>query len=62
VKGTHQIGFGPNYIHTGLNYKSGINATGLMTFNGSISGGLGLPDFLLGKPISWAQGNVQSYL
>jgi hypothetical protein len=61
VKGSHQFGFGANYIHTGLNYKSGINATGLMTFNGSITL-LGLADFLLGKPISWAQGNVQSYL
>jgi hypothetical protein len=61
VKGSHQFGFGANYIHTGLNYKSGINATGLMSFNGSITG-LGLADFLLGKPISWAQGNVQSYL
>jgi Carboxypeptidase regulatory-like domain/TonB dependent receptor-like, beta-barrel len=61
VKGSHQFGFGANYIHTALNYKSGINATGLMTFNGSITG-LGLADFLLGKPITWAQGNVQSYL
>ena len=61
VKGSHQFGFGANYMHTGLNYKSGINATGLMTFNGTITG-LGLADFLLGKPITWAQGNVQSYL
>src|SRR5262245_24762058 len=61
ARGSHQFGFGANYIHTGLNYKSGINATGLMTFNGSITG-LGLADFLLGKPITWAQGNVQSYL
>ena len=61
VKGSHQFGFGANYMHTGLNYKSGINATGLMTFNASITG-LGLADFLLGKPITWAQGNVQSYL
>src|SRR5438128_485113 len=61
VRGSHQFGFGASYIHTGLNYKSGINATGLMSFNGSITG-LGLADFLLGKPISWAQGNVQSYL
>src|SRR2546427_2568136 len=61
VRGSPQIGFGARYIHTGLNYKSGINATGLMSFNGSITG-LGLADFLLGKPISWAQGNVQSYL
>jgi hypothetical protein len=61
AKGSHQFGFGVDYIHTGLNYKSGINATGLMTFNGGITG-LGLADFLLGKPITWAQGNVQSYL
>jgi hypothetical protein len=61
ARGSHQFGFGANYIHTGLNYKSGINATGLMTFNGNITG-LGIADFLLGKPITWAQGNVQSYL
>src|SRR5262249_29010015 len=60
AKGSHQFGFGVNYIHTGLNYKSGINATGLMTFNGSITG-LGPADFLLGKPITWAQRNVKSY-
>ena len=61
VKGSHQFGFGANYSYTILNYKSGINATGLMTFNGNITG-LGLADFLLGKAVSWAQGNVQSYL
>jgi hypothetical protein len=61
VRGSHQFGFGASYIHTGLNYKSGINATGVFTFNGAITG-LGMADFLLGKPITWAQGNVQSYL
>jgi hypothetical protein len=61
ARGSHQFGFGASYIHTGLNYKSGINATGLMTFNGSVTG-LGMADFLIGKPVSWAQGNVQSYL
>ena len=61
VRGSHQFGFGTSYIHTGLNYKSGINATGVMTFNGNITGH-GMADFLLGKPITWAQGNVQSYL
>ncbi len=61
ARGSHQFGFGASYIHTALNYKSGINATGLMTFNGSITG-LGMADFLIGKPVSWAQGNVQSYL
>jgi len=61
ARGSHQFGFGASYIHTSLNYKSGINATGLMTFNGSVTG-LGMADFLIGKPVSWAQGNVQSYL
>jgi hypothetical protein len=62
VKGGHQIGFGATYFHTLLNYKSGINATGLFTFDGSISGGVPLADFLLGQARTWAQGNVQSYL
>ncbi|PYS16317.1 MAG: hypothetical protein DMG15_02550 [Acidobacteria bacterium] len=61
ARGSHQFGFGGSYIHTGLNYKSGINATGLMTFNGTVTGH-GMADFLIGKPISWAQGNMQSYL
>jgi len=61
VKGTHQFGFGGSYMHTGLNYKSGINATGVLTYNGAITG-LGMADFVIGKPITWAQGNVQSFL
>src|SRR5439155_10934 len=52
---------GASYIHTGLNYKSGINATGLMTFNGTFTLH-GMADFLIGKPVTWSQGNVQSYL
>ena len=56
VKGAHQFGFGGNYIHTEMNLQSGINATGLMTFNGSVTG-LPLTDFLLGDAVSWAQGN-----
>jgi len=62
VRGSHQFGFGTSYIHTGLNYKSGINATGVMTFNGTTITGHGMADFLIGKPITWSQGNVQSYL
>ncbi len=61
VRGSHQFGFGASYIHTGLNYKSGINATGLMTFNGTFTLH-GMADFLIGKPVTWSQGNVQSYL
>src|SRR5262245_2441170 len=51
VKGSHQFGFGANYIHTGLNYKYGINATGMMTFNGIIKG-LGLEDIIIGKRLT----------
>ncbi len=61
IKGNHQIGFGGTYYHTLLNYKSGINATGLLTFDGSATG-LSLADFLVGQARQWAQGNVQSYL
>jgi hypothetical protein len=61
IKGSHQFGFGASYIHTGLNYKSGINATGVFTFDGSVTG-LGMTDFLLGRPFTWTQGNVQSFL
>ena len=62
VRGNHQFGFGGSYVHTLLNYASGINATGLMTVNGSAKTGLGLADFLIGKASTWAQGNVQGFL
>jgi Carboxypeptidase regulatory-like domain len=61
VKGNHQFGFGASYFYTLLNYKSGINATGLLTFDGSVTN-LSLADFLVGQARQWAQGNVQSYL
>ncbi len=60
VRGAHQIGIGVNYIHTLLNSKTGVNAAGVMTYNGTISG-LGMSDFLLGKAVSWRQGGVGEY-
>ncbi|HJT86208.1 MAG TPA: hypothetical protein VJ732_00085, partial [Bryobacteraceae bacterium] len=60
VKGAHQIGFGFSYLHTLMNLVSGINATGLMTFNGSVSG-IPLADFLLGDASNWAQGNANGF-
>jgi hypothetical protein len=60
VKGAHQLGFGVNYLHTLMNLVSGINATGLMTFNGSVSG-MPLADFLLGNASAWAQGNANGF-
>ena len=57
VKGTHQFGFGGNYLFTQLNYASGVNATGSPTFNGQVTG-LGMADYFLGDTFSWHQGNV----
>src|SRR5207237_4817814 len=60
VKGTHQFGFGGSYIHSLLNSKTGLNATGAFTFNGSITG-LSLADFMLGRAQQWNQGNLAQY-
>jgi len=60
VRSKHQFGFGANYIFTLMNLDSGVNATGVMTFNGSVSG-LPLVDFLMGNASSWAQGNANFF-
>ena len=60
VKGSHQFGFGVNWLRLLINYESGINATGLPTFNGSVSG-LPMADFLLGLPATWTQGNISYF-
>jgi hypothetical protein len=56
VRGNHQIGFGGSLIHQQLNALSMVFATAPVTFNGTITG-LGLADFLLGKPNSFQQGS-----
>ena len=61
VRGSHQFGFGATYNHVILNYSSGTNAGGTMTFNGTATG-LGYGDFMLGLATTWAQGNVQNVL
>jgi hypothetical protein len=60
VRGSHQIGFGVNYLRTLINYESGINATGLPTFNGTVSG-LSMADFLTGSAATWTQGNISYF-
>jgi hypothetical protein len=58
VRGAHQIGFGADFIRSYLNGTSGLNASGPFTFNGQVysgSAGLGLADFLLGKPSAFTQ-------
>ena len=60
VHGNHQFGFGVNYLRTLINYESGINATGLPTFNGNITG-LSMADFLTGSAATWTQGNISYF-
>jgi hypothetical protein len=58
IRGKHQIGFGGSWIHQQLNALSMVFATAPITFNGTNGGqGLGLVDFLLGKPSSFQQGS-----
>lgn len=59
-KGSHQYGFGVNYLFKLLNSHTGINATGVPTFNGQITG-LSLADFMVGQAVTWSQGNEGVY-
>jgi hypothetical protein len=61
VRGAHQIGFGSNYIHPIMNFLSGLNPVGNFTFDGSMTGGLGMADFLLGAAASWNQGTFNTW-
>src|SRR5262249_43741532 len=59
VRGAHQIGFGANYIHPQLNQRSGLNAGGAFTFNGSVTG-LSMPDFFIGNASAFSQGTYST--
>jgi len=61
VRGAHQFGLGANYLFELLNSKTGINATGLFTFNGATTG-LSLADFLLGLGIGVDAGQSRPVL
>jgi hypothetical protein len=59
VRSVHQIGFGVNFIRQHLNTEQNIATVPGFSFNGQVTG-LGLADFLLGRPSSFGQGNPQS--
>ncbi|MBV9507550.1 MAG: carboxypeptidase regulatory-like domain-containing protein [Acidobacteriia bacterium] len=62
VKGSHQIQFGGNIYKRIMNYWSGVNAVGSVSFNGTVTG-LALADFLTGNAVNFAQGtNYGMYL
>jgi hypothetical protein len=62
VKGSHQISFGGSIYQQRLNYWSGggVNATGLATFDGSITG-LPMADYMTGRFVSWSQGTLYGF-
>lgn len=56
VRGAHQLGFGVNWIHTNMNASSGVNGHPRPAFT-EVFTGMGLGDFLLGRPNTYTQGN-----
>jgi len=60
LRGTHQFGFGGTLYHQQMNYWSGVNATGSMTFDGTVTG-LGLADLLVGNAVTFAQGTIYGF-
>ena len=57
VRGAHQIGLGANFIHSSISTTSYGSAAGSFTFSGQITG-LGLSDFLLGRPSAIQQTSI----
>src|SRR5262249_21519952 len=60
LKGSHQFGFGGTLYHQQMNYWSGVNATGSMTFDGTVTG-FGLADLLVGNARTFAQGTIYGF-
>jgi carboxypeptidase family protein len=57
VRGAHQFGLGANFIRASLASTSYGSAAGNFAFTG-VNTGLGLADFLLGRPATFTQGQV----
>jgi len=56
VRGRHQFSFGANWIRTKIETLNNRPTNGQFTFNGQTSG-LGLADFMIGRPSGFVQGN-----
>ena len=59
VRGAHQIGLGANYIHSLLNTSAYTNSAGTFAFTAANTG-LGLGDFMMGRPNTFTQVGVSS--
>jgi hypothetical protein len=60
VRGTHQFGFGGRASHSRNNMRLGTGTPPNFNFAGTITG-LGLADFLLGRPSDYIQGAGQMF-
>ena len=60
VRGAHQIGFGVNYIYSILNSNAYTSSAANFAFTAANTG-LGLGDFMLGKPNTYQQDSVGQY-
>jgi len=56
-RGSHQIGFGANFIHSLINYGGGTFTPGQFAFNGS-NVGMPMADLMLGRPSQWMQSQI----
>jgi hypothetical protein len=57
VRGSHQLGFGADYVHNKYDSTSYLAAAGNTVFTGQVTG-LGLADFLLGRAASFSAGTL----
>src|SRR5438093_2185577 len=57
AQGTHQVGFGVNFIHEMMNYTSSTTAPGSFAFTGA-STGLGLADLMTGRANGYTQSRI----
>jgi Carboxypeptidase regulatory-like domain/TonB dependent receptor-like, beta-barrel len=60
VRGSHQIGFGANFIHTNMNFEYTTQARGEFQFTATNTG-MGLGDFMTGKANQFRQQGVTTY-
>ena len=57
IRGTHQIGFGANFIHSNMNYLQGSWSSGRFAF-GATNTGHSLGDLMLGRPNQFRQSQI----
>ena len=60
VRGRHQFTFGADLIHHQNNFSLSTALNGQYSWNGSATGDA-LADFLLGRPVSFVSGNIQTF-